>query len=201
MVFGICQILRGIFLPRPKGQPGYVGKSIEIRKRMQQHFSGKDRKSVKIQMNVKRVTYEVMGSELIALLYESDLIKQHQPLYNRAQRGTIYQYGLYQVDINGYIGLRIDRISSRPNGCQPVDALARDLNSPEGAWYANDGATPLGRWDYLVTSPEGAQYDDCPSECFRASIRISHFKVAMNIWSSFRCNENLVTRRITFFSG
>jgi len=111
----------------------YVGKSIEIRKRMQQHFSGKDRKSVKIQMNVKRVTYEVMGSELIALLYESDLIKQHQPLYNRAQRGTIYQYGLYQVDINGYIGLRIDRISSRPNGCQPVDALARDLNSPEGA--------------------------------------------------------------------
>src|SRR5690606_24118024 len=89
----------------------YIGKSIDIRKRVHQHFSGRDRKSIKIQIHVRRVAFEVMGSELISLLYESDLIKQHQPLYNRAQRKTIYQYGLYQVDINGYIGLRIDRIS------------------------------------------------------------------------------------------
>ena len=90
----------------------YVGKSIEIRKRVQQHFSGRDRKSGKIQMNVKRVTYEVMGSELIALLYESELIKLHKPFYNRAQRRTIYQYGLYQKEIDGYLALSIERISS-----------------------------------------------------------------------------------------
>jgi excinuclease Cho len=90
----------------------YVGKSIDIRKRVQQHFSGKDRKSVKIQMNVKRVTYEVMGSELIALLYESELIKQHKPFYNRAQRRSIYQYGLYQKEMGSYIGLSIERIYS-----------------------------------------------------------------------------------------
>src|SRR5690606_33726434 len=89
----------------------YVGKSIDIRKRVQQHFSGRDRKSVKIQMHVRRVYYEVTGSELIALLYESELIKLHQPLYNRSQRRTIYQYGLYRRDIDGYMGLGIERIA------------------------------------------------------------------------------------------
>lgn len=46
-----------------------------------------------------------------ALLYESELIKLHSPLYNRAQRRAIYQYGLYQMEIGGYLGLRIGRIS------------------------------------------------------------------------------------------
>ena len=89
----------------------YIGKSINIKKRVKQHFSAKDRKSTKIQTNVKRIDFEIMGSELISLLYESELIKIHQPLYNRSQRRTIYQFGLYKVDINGYIGLRIDKIS------------------------------------------------------------------------------------------
>jgi len=90
----------------------YIGKSINIKKRVQQHFSGKDRKSLKIQLFTKRIASEVMGSELISLLYESDLIKKHQPLYNRSQRRTVYQYGLYQEDINGYKGLIIEKIQS-----------------------------------------------------------------------------------------
>src|SRR5690554_5907900 len=90
----------------------YVGKSINIRKRVQQHFVGKDRKSLKIQLFTKRIASEVMGSELIALLYESDLIKKYQPIYNRSQRRTIYQYGLYLNEINGYKGLVIEKIQS-----------------------------------------------------------------------------------------
>jgi len=89
----------------------YVGKSINIRKRVQQHFTGKDRKSVKIQLFTKRIACEVMGSELIALLYESDLIKKHQPIYNRSQRRVVYQYGLYLKEINGYKALVIDKIT------------------------------------------------------------------------------------------
>lgn len=89
----------------------YIGKSINIKKRVQQHFSGKDRKSVQIQLFTKRIAYEPMGSELIALLHESDLIKKHQPLYNRSQRKTIYQYGLYLEILNGYKGLHIEKIN------------------------------------------------------------------------------------------
>lgn len=89
----------------------YIGKSINVKKRVQQHFSGKDRKSVKIQLFTKRIAYEPMGSELIALLHESDLIKKHQPLYNRSQRKTIYQYGLFPEILNGYKGLHIEKIN------------------------------------------------------------------------------------------
>lgn len=95
-----------------KGVLLYIGKSINIKKRVQQHFSGKDRKSVKIQLFAKRIVCEPMGSELIALLHESDLIKKHQPLYNRSQRRTIYQYGLYLEIINGYKRLQISKINS-----------------------------------------------------------------------------------------
>lgn len=91
----------------------YIGKSICIRKRVLQHFSGKDRKSLNIQMRVKRIDYEVTGSELIALLYESDLIKRHQPCFNRALKRVIYTYGLYLCDVQGYLGLKLDRV--RPN--------------------------------------------------------------------------------------
>ena len=90
----------------------YVGKSINIRKRVQQHFTGKERKSVKIQLFTKRIAFEVMGSELISLLYESDLIKKHQPIYNRSQRRVVYQYGLYLKEINGYKALVIDKITT-----------------------------------------------------------------------------------------
>ena len=90
----------------------YVGKSKNIRKRVKQHFSGKDRKSIKIQLSTKRIDYEVTGSELIALLYESDLIKTLQPFYNQAQRRAIFHYGLYASNEKGYTALRIERIDA-----------------------------------------------------------------------------------------
>ncbi|HLU16770.1 MAG TPA: GIY-YIG nuclease family protein [Edaphocola sp.] len=90
----------------------YVGKSNCIAKRVRQHFCGKDRKSLKIQTQTHRIQYELTGSELIALLYESELIKLHKPLYNRAQRRSIMQYGLYLEWTGPYKALRIARIRS-----------------------------------------------------------------------------------------
>lgn len=89
----------------------YIGKSINIKKRVIQHFSGKDRKSLKIQNYVKFIKYEETGSELIALLHESQLIKDYKPIFNRAQRKSVFQYGLYQTDVNNYIGLHIKKIT------------------------------------------------------------------------------------------
>jgi len=90
----------------------YIGKSINIQKRVKQHFSGKDRKSFKIQLFTKKIVFEVTGSELIALLYESDLIKKNKPIYNRAQRRTLYQYGIYLNEVHGYKSLSIQKINN-----------------------------------------------------------------------------------------
>jgi DNA polymerase III subunit epsilon len=40
---------------------------------------------------------EETGSELIALLKESEEIKINKPIYNRAQRKSIFQYALYEA--------------------------------------------------------------------------------------------------------
>jgi DNA polymerase III subunit epsilon len=92
----------------------YVGKSRNIKKRINQHFTGTNQKSVKIQNNVFTVTYEETGSELIALLKESEEIKIKKPIYNRAQRKSIFNIAIYpETDQNGYINIKIQKIDGR----------------------------------------------------------------------------------------
>ena len=91
----------------------YIGKSKNIKKRVNQHFTGKDRKSQKLQINTSSVSYDETGSELIALLKESNQVKLHKPIFNRKLRKTIYPYGLFKsIDKNNYINLSISKIIS-----------------------------------------------------------------------------------------
>ena len=95
-----------------EGKIIYIGKSIDVRARVQQHFRAKERKELKLQMLTKTVSFENTGSELIALLRESELIKQHQPVFNRAQRKVKFFYGIVcETDTFGYLSLQIKQLS------------------------------------------------------------------------------------------
>nr|WP_279309205.1 exonuclease domain-containing protein [Psychroserpens sp. SPM9] len=90
----------------------YIGKSKNIKHRINQHLTNTSTKSKKLQLLVKSVTYEATGSELVALLKESEEIKRNKPIYNRALRRTIFTHALYSfIDDNGYINLKIDKTS------------------------------------------------------------------------------------------
>ncbi len=96
-----------------EGKIIYIGKSLNIKNRVRQHFTAKDKKSIKIQIATEKVEFEVTGSELIALIKESTAIKKIKPLFNRAQRKTLYVFGLYKKRTeNGYVSLYIDKISA-----------------------------------------------------------------------------------------
>ncbi|GAA4007673.1 exonuclease domain-containing protein [Hymenobacter fastidiosus] len=87
------------------GEVIYVGKSINIYKRIQQHFAVdyKSRKSLEFKNSISDITWELTGSELVALLYESHEIKRLKPLYNRAQRRSVFPAGIFlRTDENGY---------------------------------------------------------------------------------------------------
>ncbi len=102
------------YMHNEKGNLIYIGKSKNIKKRVNQHFTGTANKSKKIQIEVFAVTHEETGSELIALLKESEEIKINKPIYNRAQRKSIFQWALYKdVDENGYINLTIQKADGR----------------------------------------------------------------------------------------
>lgn len=99
------------YIHKSNGDIVYIGKSKNIKKRINQHFTGQNPKSKKIQREVATVSYESTGSELIALLKESEEIKRNKPIYNRALRKTIFTHGLFSfVDASGYINLKIERV-------------------------------------------------------------------------------------------
>jgi DNA polymerase-3 subunit epsilon len=60
------------YIHNEEGRIIYIGKSKNIKKRINQHFTGIDKKSIKIQSEVYKVTFEETGSELSALLKESE---------------------------------------------------------------------------------------------------------------------------------
>ena len=95
-----------------EGQLIYVGKSINIRDRVLTHLNNNlHKKAVEMKAEIADIRYELTGSELVALLLESAEIKHHQPFYNRAQKRTYFNYGLYSfTDDNGYVNLKISRV-------------------------------------------------------------------------------------------
>jgi DNA polymerase III subunit epsilon len=73
------------YLKNAKEQLIYIGKSKRVRSRILDHLSGgKTQKSLKMAKEIYAFDYIETGSELLALLIESDEIKAHKPLYNKA---------------------------------------------------------------------------------------------------------------------
>ncbi|WP_194768736.1 exonuclease domain-containing protein [Tamlana sp. I1] len=102
------------YMHKQDGEIIYIGKSSNIKKRINQHFTGTNSKSKKIQAKVTSVTYEATGSELVALLKESEEVKRLKPIFNRALRRTIFTHALYtSIDENGYINLKIEKADGR----------------------------------------------------------------------------------------
>ena len=104
------------YIHKDDGEIIYIGKSNNIKKRINQHFTNTSPKSKKIQAQAVEVSYEATGSELVALLKESEEIKRNNPIYNRALRRKIFTHALYSfVDENNYINLKIDIADGRKN--------------------------------------------------------------------------------------
>lgn len=95
------------------GKVIYVGKAVNLRKRVGQHFSGQSTGSKRqdFMREIHAITYTEYATELMALIQESIEIKKHWPRHNRAQKHLDYAYAIYQYeDQNGYLHLCIDRI-------------------------------------------------------------------------------------------
>lgn len=87
-----------------EGDVIYVGKALNIRKRIMQHFADKTTKGNLIHEYVADITWEIMGSELAALLFESEEIKRLQPKLNRALRQRLLPFVIWSYqDEDGYI--------------------------------------------------------------------------------------------------
>lgn len=89
----------------------YIGKSKNIRTRVLSHFRNySTKKAIDMRNAISDISYELTGSELIALLKESHEIKQFKPIHNRSQRRAFSAFGIYSfTDMDGYIRFTVDK--------------------------------------------------------------------------------------------
>ncbi|MFS4493705.1 exonuclease domain-containing protein [Maribacter sp. 2308TA10-17] len=104
------------FFKNAKGAIIYVGKAINIKKRVLGHFYDKSTKEIEMCQETANIDFELSGSELVALLMESDAIKHHYPPFNRAQKRTIQQYAIFSYeDRKGIMHLAHNKLKAAPN--------------------------------------------------------------------------------------
>ncbi len=92
----------------------YVGKAINLKKRVASHFSG--HKITPQRQNFLReihaISFEVCATELMALLLECSEIKQLWPAHNRALKRFEGKFGLYEYEArSGYRNLVVGKLA------------------------------------------------------------------------------------------
>jgi DNA polymerase III subunit epsilon len=91
----------------------YIGKSRNLQQRISTHLSNNStNRAMEMRDLIADIDWETTGSELIALLKESSEIKRNKPVYNRAQRRTGFQWGIFSfIDQNGYLNYKYGQIN------------------------------------------------------------------------------------------
>jgi DNA polymerase-3 subunit epsilon len=109
----------------------YVGKAVNIKKRVASHFSGH---SVTPQRqhflrDIHSISFEVCATELMALVLECSEIKKLWPTYNRALKRFEAKFGLYEYEArNGYRYLAVGKISKFQACIQVFNSLHDGIN-------------------------------------------------------------------------
>ncbi len=140
----------------------YIGKSKDIRHRVLSHLGNTTtKKGLEMKKRIHSISFELTGSELVALLKESGEIKQQKPIFNRAQKRSTFYWGLYESkDDYGYITFRLQKISE-----SPYDPITSYNNKEE----ARQALTRMVEQNWLCQKLSGLYQTD--GACFHHSIR------------------------------
>lgn len=103
------------YFKNQEGKIIYVGKAINLKKRVLGHFYDKSGKEIEMCSETADIDFKLSGSELVALLMESAEIKRLFPPYNRAQKRAVRQYAIFAYeDRNGIVHLAYNTSKGAP---------------------------------------------------------------------------------------
>jgi DNA polymerase III subunit epsilon len=85
----------------------FLGKSTNIKKRVNQHFTKDNDKARQLQKVTKKITFEKTGSELIALLKENEELAKNAPKYSMNSRPKHLHVLYLNTNENGYYTFEI----------------------------------------------------------------------------------------------
>lgn len=113
------------------GKVIYVGKAINLKKRVASHFSGNDESSKRQHFlrDIFAISFERCGSELMALLLECTEIQRLWPVHNRALKRFEAKYGLYHyVAVSGFSHLAVGKLPKHQQCIKTFDREIDGLN-------------------------------------------------------------------------
>ncbi|MEK6154307.1 exonuclease domain-containing protein [Flavobacteriaceae bacterium 3-367] len=100
------------YMYNKEGEIIFLGKSKNLKKRVNQHFTRSGETARKIQKETKKVTFERTGNELIAILKEQEELGRNRPKYNLNYQQQLFSHALYKsVSKEGYFTLRPDKLN------------------------------------------------------------------------------------------
>ncbi len=86
----------------------YIGKSTNMYNRAVSHFNTKESKGKKMLNDLYNVDFVKTGSEIIALLLESEEIKKHKPKYNRMRKAEVFTHSItWFKDKKGIVNFKL----------------------------------------------------------------------------------------------
>ena len=113
------------------GKVVYIGKAINLLKRVKSHFSNNktNRQKQDFLREIHQISYKVCATELMAHILESSEIRRLWPIYNRSQRGYLPQFGLIAyTDQRGFSRLVVEKILPHFNTVYSFNSLAEGHN-------------------------------------------------------------------------
>ncbi len=136
----------------------YIGKSKNIHQRIISHLNNRlTKKAMEMSDRVASIGHEVTGSELVALLLESEEIKANVPRYNRSLRRPANNFGIFSFeDENGYLHLQVKKIEEE------------DLPLTAFNFYQEAIDFLHGRAEKYSLCKKLCHLDDRPNGCFNS---------------------------------
>ncbi|GIZ08239.1 exonuclease domain-containing protein [Flavobacterium sp. UMI-01] len=114
----------------------HIGKSRNIKKRVNQIFTGITKTAKKIQKDVFEVTYEETGTELISFLKEAEAIKINRPIHNRIPQKHNLPWSIYaEKDHNGYLNLKLQKTDGRK---KEITSYNNEINGKNALFRITD---------------------------------------------------------------
>jgi DNA polymerase-3 subunit epsilon len=116
------------YLLNEKGKPIYIGKAKNLKKRVQQHFTTNpgSKKLQDFMKEIHHVSFELTGTELVALLLEDYEIRQHWPKHNAAQKNRVNKQTIIRyTDQKGYERLAMNKGNNTVAGIKTFSTAYR----------------------------------------------------------------------------
>jgi len=130
----------GIFyVHNTKGNIIFIGKSNNMRKKLNQIFTADTKIAKRIQNEVYTVTFEETGNELVALLKEREELLHNKPVLNPLQRKSPFLWSVYIEKANsGYLTLKIQKSDGRKEAVQSFKNQKTAVQFIDGIYRQNE---------------------------------------------------------------